>query len=131
MFFCPVQIIDCTIKHHCATYNTYTSPLTSQSENAKFTGRNIFMENHGAGAMEYLQGRIHVNGSLEFIRNSGPVGGAVLLSSSQIILYPGSGLRFFKNYASGVGGAIVVLTSWKLFSFSECCYQYPVLIFFF
>ena len=107
------EFIDCTIKHHFATYNTYTSPFTSQRVNAKFTGRNIFMENHGAGAMEYLQGRIHVNGSLEFIRNSGSHGGAVLLSSSQIILYPGSELIFFKNYASGVGGAIVVLTSRK------------------
>ena len=107
------EFIDCTIQHHCATYNTHTSPFTSQRVNAKFTGRNIFMENHGAGAMEYLQGRIHVNGSLEFIRNSGPVGGAVLLSSSQIILYPGSELSFVKNYARVVGGAIVVLTSRK------------------
>ena len=107
------EFIDCTIQHHCATYNTYTSPFTSQRVNAKFTGRNIFMENHGAGAMEYLQGRIHVNGSLEFIRNSGSFGGAALLSSSQIILYPGSELSFVKNYASGVGGAIVVLTSGK------------------
>lgn len=107
------EFIDCTIQHHCATYNTYTSPFTSQRVNAKFTGRNIFVENHGAGALEYLQGRIHVNGSLEFIRNSGSHGGAVLLSSSQIILYPGSKLSFVKNYASGVGGAIVVLTSSK------------------
>ena len=107
------EFIDCTIQHHCATYNTHTSPFTSQSVNAKFTGRNIFMENHGAGAMEYLQGRIHVNGSLEFIRNSASIGGAVLLSSSQIILYPGSELSFVKNYARLVGGAIFVLTSRK------------------
>lgn len=107
------EFIDCTIQHHCATYATYTSPFTSQRVNAKFTGRNIFVENHGAGALEYLQGRVHVNGSLEFIRNSGSHGGAVLLSSSQIILYPGSKLSFVKNYASGVGGAIVVLTSSK------------------
>lgn len=107
------EFIDCTIQNHCASYNTYTSPFTSQRVNAKFTGRNIFMENHGAGALEYLQGRIHVNGSLEFISNSGSHGGAVLLSTSQIILYPGSELRFVKNYASGVGGAIVVITSRK------------------
>lgn len=107
------EFIDCTIQHHCATYDTYTSPFTSQRVNAKFTGRNIFMENHGAGALEYLQSRIHVNGSLEFIRNSGSHGGAVLLSSSQIILYPRSELSFVKNYASGVGGAIVVITSRK------------------
>ena len=104
------EFIDCTIQHHCATYKTYTSPFTSLRVNAKFTGKNIFRENHGAGAVEYLQGRILVNGSLEFAQNSGSHGGAVLLSSSQIILHPGSELRFVKNYASGVGGAIVVLT---------------------
>ena len=104
------EFIDCTIQHHCATYSTYTSPFTSARVNAKFTGKNIFRENHGAGAMEYLQGRILVNGSLEFVQNSGPHGGAVLLSSSQIILHPGSELRFVRNCASGVGGSIFVLT---------------------
>ena len=104
------EFIDCTIQHHSATYSTYTSPFTSVRVNAKFTGKNIFRENHGAGAMEYLQGRILVNGSLEFVQNSGSHGGALLLSSSQIILHPGSELRFVRNYASGVGGAIVVLT---------------------
>lgn len=104
------EFIDCTIQHHCATYSTYTSPFTSLRVNVKFMGKNVFRENHGAGAMEYLQGRILVDGSLEFVQNSGSHGGAVLLSSSQIILYPGSELSFVENYASGVGGAIVVLT---------------------
>lgn len=104
------EFIDCTIQNHCATYNTYTSPFTSLRVNAKFLGKNIFRENHGAGAMEYVQGRILVNGSLEFVQNSGSHGGAVLLSSSQIILHPGSELRFVRNDASGVGGAIFVLT---------------------
>jgi len=104
------EFIDCTIQHHCATYSTYTSPFTSLRVNAKFMGKNIFRENHGAGAVEYLQGRIFVNGSLEFAQNSGSHGGAVLLTSSQIILHPGSELRFVENYASGVGGAIVVVT---------------------
>ena len=105
------EFIDCTIQHHCATYSTYTSPFTSVRVNVKFMGRNVFRENHGAGAMEYLRGRIFVNGSLEFVQNSGSHGGAVLLSSSQIILHPGSELRFVANYASGVGGAIFVLTN--------------------
>ena len=104
------EFIDCKIQHHCATYSTYTSPFTSLRVNVKFTGKNIFRENHGAGAVEYVQGRILVNGSLQFAQNSGSHGGAVFLSSSQIILHPGSELRFVKNYASGVGGAIVVLT---------------------
>ena len=107
------EFIHCTIQHHCANYLTYTSAFTSQRVSAKFTGRNIFRENHGAGALEYQEGQILVNGSLEFIRNSGSHGGAVLLSSSQIILHPGSELTFLQNYASGIGGAIFVLTRSK------------------
>ena len=110
----PINVVpefhDCTIMNHGATYETYTAPFTSQRVNAQFLGRNVFMENHGAGAMEYQEGVIHVNGSLQFIRNSGSHGGAVLLRSSQVTLYPGSELRFSKNFASGVGGAIMAQT---------------------
>ncbi|PFX30181.1 uncharacterized protein LOC111323890 [Stylophora pistillata] len=107
------EFIDCTIQNHCANYQTYTSAFTSERVNAKFTGRNIFRENHGAGALEYQEGRILVKGSLEFVKNSGSYGGAALLSSSQIILHPGSHMTFLQNYASGVGGAIFVFTRSK------------------
>ena len=107
------EFIDCIIQHHCANYLTYTSPFMSQRVSAKFTGRNIFRENHGAGAIEYQEGRILVNGSLEFVKNSGSFGGAALLSSSQIILHPSSQMIFLQNYASGIGGAILVLTRSK------------------
>ena len=105
-----VEFIDCTIMNHGATYLTYTAPFTSQRVNAKFVGRNVFTENHGAGAVEYQEGVIHVNGTLEFIKNSGSHGGAVFLRSSQITLHPGSELRFVENFASGLGGAIMVQT---------------------
>lgn len=104
------EFIDCTIKNHGANYLTYTAPFTSHRVDVKFAGRNVFTTNHGAGALEYEAGVIHVNGTLEFIGNSGSQGGAVFLRSSQITLYPGSELRFEKNVASGEGGAILVLT---------------------
>ena len=107
------EFIDCIIQHHCANYLTYTSPFMSQRVSAKFTGRNVFRENHGAGAIEYQEGRILVNGSLEFVKNSGSFGGAALLSSSQIILHPSSQMIFLQNYARGIGGAILVLTRSK------------------
>ena len=104
------EFIDCTIMNHGATYLTYTAPFTSQRVNAKFIGRNVFTENHGAGAVEYQEGVINVIGTLEFIKNSGSHGGAVLLRSSQVTLYPDSELSFVENSASGVGGAILVQT---------------------
>ena len=105
-----VEFIDCTIMNHGATYLSYTAPFTSQRVDAIFIGRNVFTENHGAGAVEYQEGVIHVNGTLEFIKNSGSHGGAVFFRSSQVTLHPGSELRFVENFASGLGGAIVVQT---------------------
>lgn len=104
------EFIDCTIKNHGANYQTYTAPFTSQRVDVMFRGRNAFTQNHGAGAVEYHAGVIHVAGSLDFIGNSGSQGGAVFLRSSQITLYPGSELRFEKNFANGIGGAILVWT---------------------
>lgn len=104
------EFIDCTIKNHDANYLTYTAPFTSQRVDVTFRGRNAFTQNQGAGAVEYHAGVIHVDGTLEFIGNSGSQGGALFLRSSQITLYPGSELRFEKNFASNVGGAILVWT---------------------
>ena len=104
------EFIDCTIKNHGANYRTYTAPFTSQRVDVVFKGRNAFTQNHGAGAVEYHAGVIHVEGSLNFIGNSGSQGGAVFLRSSQITLYPGSELRFEKNFANANGGAILVWT---------------------
>ena len=104
------EFVSCTIKNHGATYLTYTAPFTSQRAHVKFSGKNVFTMNHGAGAIEYQEGVIYVNGSLEFNKNSGSHGGAVLFRASQIMLYPGSELNFVENFASGVGGAIMVQT---------------------
>lgn len=102
------EFINCTIMNHGANYLTYTAPFTSQRVDAKFIGRNVFTENHGAGAVEYQEGVIHVDGILEFIKNSGSHGGAVLLRASQVKLYPASELRFEGNFASSLGGAVMV-----------------------
>ena len=102
------EFIDCTIQNHHASYYTFTSPFTSQGVSVKFTRTNVFSRNQGIGAMRYLDGGLHVNGTLKFTENSGYVGGAVFLSSSQITLYPGSELSFVRNRALNIGGAIAV-----------------------
>ena len=102
------EFIDCTIQNHYASYYTFTSPFTNQGVSVKFMGTNVFCKNHGAGAMWHLGGVLHVSGTLRFTENSGSVGGAVLLSSSQISLYAGSELSFLQNHAIWKGGAIAV-----------------------
>lgn len=104
------EFIDCTIQNHEATYLSYTAPFASQRIHVKFSGTNVFTMNHGAGAIEFQEGVIHLNGTLELSKNTGTHGGAVLFRSSQLILYPGSELNFVQNAASGTGGAIMVQT---------------------
>ena len=105
------EFINCKIRDHKATYWSYTSAFTSQRVSVRFSGRNVFRKNLVAGAVEHQGGVIYVHGQLKFIGNSGSKGGAVLLRSSQIILNPGSELSFIRNFAAGVGGAMLVLTS--------------------
>lgn len=104
------EFIDCTIQNHEATYLSYTAPFASQRIHVKFSGTNVFTMNQGAGAIEFQEGVIHLNGTLELSKNTGSYGGAVLFRSSQLILYPGSELNFVQNAASGIGGAIMVQT---------------------
>jgi len=75
-----------------------------------FKGRNVFTRNNGGGtgAATFQDCVMNVQGQLVFTNNSGTNGGAVLLESSQIILYPDSELMFLGNKARGLGGAICV-----------------------
>ena len=100
------EFIDCTIADHNMPSFARTSPFTSQRVNVKFTGRNVFMRNNGGGAAGFQDCVINVQGQLVFTNNTGSNGGAVLLESSQIVLYPGSELMFLGNEARGLGGAI-------------------------
>ena len=104
------EFINCTISDHTMSPFSHSSPFTSQRVNMKFKGRNVFALNNGgvAGAAAFQDCVINVQGQLMFTNNSGTSGGAVLLESSQIILYPDSELMFLGNKARGVGGAICV-----------------------
>jgi len=102
------EFINCTIADHDMSRFARTSPFTSQRVNVKFRGRNVFMRNNGGGAAGFQDCVINVQGQLVFTNNSGTNGGAVLLESSQIILYPDSELMFLGNKARGLGGAIFV-----------------------
>ena len=102
------EFINCTIADHSMSSFAHTSPFTSQRVNMKFIGRNVLTRNNGGGASAFQDCVINVQGQLVFTNNSGTNGGAVLLESSQIILYPDSELMFFGNKARGLGGAIYV-----------------------
>ena len=112
------ELINCTIRDHVASGTTYTSPVTSQRVNLRLIGRNVFARNRKAGACEFQACVLHVKGKVEFVNNSGTHGGALLLRSSQLKLYPGSELVFLKNQASGVGGAIQV-TEHTMYEFTH------------
>ena len=88
----------------------HTGSFTSELVNVKFKGRNVFARNNGGGtgAAAFQNCVINVQGQLLFMNNSGTNGGAVLLESSQIVLYPDSELMFLANEARGLGGAIFV-----------------------
>ena len=60
------------------------------------------------GAAAFQDCVIYVDGKLTFANNTGSNGGAVLIMSSQIKLYPYSELAFIGNQARGVGGAVYV-----------------------
>ena len=102
------EFINCTIADHSMSSFAHTSPFTSQRVNMKFIGRNVFMRNNGGGAAAFQDCVINVQGQLLFTNNTGSNGGAVLLESSQIILYRNSELMFLGNEARGAGGAIFV-----------------------
>ena len=102
------NFVDCTFDGHVAVNVTYTAPLTSQRVSVTFRGRNIFVNNVGAGAAEFESSIVHVKDTLQFFNNSGTCGGALFLRSSQIKLYPDSELLFKENHASVVGGAMSV-----------------------
>ena len=102
------EFVNCTIEDHNMSSFAYTSPVTSQRVNMKFIGRNLFTRNNGGGAAGFQDCVINVQGQLVFSNNTGSNGGAVLLESSQIILYPDSELVFRGNKARGLGGAIFV-----------------------
>ena len=102
------EFINCTIADQNMSSFANTSPFTSQRVNMKFKGRNVFTRNNGGGAAGFQDCVINVQGELVFTNNTGSNGGAVLLESSQIILYPGSELMFLGNEARGLGGAIFV-----------------------
>ena len=102
------EFIDCAITGHNMLSFARTGPFTSQGVNVKFKGRNVFTRNSGSGAARFQDCLIKVQGHLVFTNNSGTIGGAVLLESSQIILYPDSELKFLGNEARFVGGAISV-----------------------
>ena len=105
------EFINCTIVDHNMSRFAHTSSFTSQRVNVKFKGRNVFTRNNGGGtgAAAFQDCAINVDGQLVFSNNSGTNGGAVLLESSQIILYPDSELIFIGNKARSLGGAICVL----------------------
>ena len=102
------EFINCTIVDHKMSSFAHTSPFTSQRVNVKFKGRNVFARNNGGGAAGFQDCVINVHGQLVFTNNTGSNGGAVLLESSQIILFPDSELMFSGNEARGLGGAIFV-----------------------
>ena len=102
------EFVNCTIADHNMSSFAHTSPVTSQRVNMKFIGRNVFTRNNGGGAAGFQDCVINVQGQLVFSNNTGSNGGAVLLESSQIILYPDSELVFIGNKAMGLGGAIFV-----------------------
>ena len=102
------ELINCTIVGHNIASVAHTNPFTSQRVNVKFKGRNVFARNNGGGAAGFQDCVLNVHGQLVFTNNTGLNGGAVLLESSQIILYPDSELMFLGNEARGVGGAICV-----------------------
>ena len=108
------EFINCTIEDHNTSSFAHTSPFTSHRVNMKFKGRNVFTRNNGggAGAAAFQDCVIHVQGQLLFTNNSGTNGGAMLLESSQIILYPDSGMILLGNKARGLGGAICVFEHW-------------------
>ena len=95
----------------------HTSSFTSELVNVKFKGRNVFARNNGGGtgAAAFQNCVINVQGQLLFMNNSGTNGGAVLLESSQIILYPDSEMMFLGNKARGPGGAICVFNNLRCF----------------
>ena len=102
------EFINCTIVDHNMSSFARTSPFTSQRVNMKFKGRNVFTRNNAGGAAGFQDCVINVEGELIFTNNTGSNGGAVLLESSQIVLYPDSELMFLANEARGLGGAIFV-----------------------
>ena len=102
------EFINCTIADHNMSGFARTSPFTSQRVNVKFKGRNVFTRNNGGGAAMFQHCIVNVQGQLVFTNNTGLNGGAVLLESCQIILYPDSELMFLGNEATGLGGAICV-----------------------
>ena len=102
------EFINCTIADHNMSGFARTSPFTSQRVNVRFKGRNVFTRNNGGGAAMFQDCVINVHGQLVFTNNTGLNGGAVLLESSQIILYPDSDLMFLGNEANVMGGAICV-----------------------
>ena len=60
------------------------------------------------GAAAFQDCVIDVDGKLTFANNTGSNGGALLIMSSQIKLYPYSELTFIGNHATGLGGAVYV-----------------------
>ena len=61
------------------------------------------------GAAAFQDCVVDVDGKLTFANNTGSIGGAVLIMSSQIKLHPYSELTFIGNQAKGIGGAVYVL----------------------
>ena len=99
--------INCIIEDHMSNF-ALTSPFSSQRVNVIFKGQNAFRRNHGGGAAEFQDCVLKVQGQLVFASNTRVNGGAMFLRSSQIILHPGSELKFLGNIAWGIGGALFV-----------------------
>ncbi|KAK3755304.1 hypothetical protein QZH41_014610, partial [Actinostola sp. cb2023] len=118
-----IYMADCEISEHFSVIHnthTYLAPLTVQRLHIRFGGVNKIRDNYGAGGMVIENGVMHVDGKLEFMHNTGSMGGALRLWSSQIKLYPHSELIFVNNHARSNGGALNV----QLFPSYEIIHMY-------
>lgn len=118
-----IELIDCVISEHISglhNIHSYLAPITIQRLKICVLGVNEIKHNHGAGGMVVEHGILHVQGTLNFTRNTGTSGGGLRIWSSQIKLYPHSELIFADNHVSSNGGALSV----QLFPIYEVIHMY-------
>lgn len=118
-----IDMKDCEVSGHVVSdhnTHTYLAPITVQRLDIRFSGYTKIWKNYGGGGMSVESGVIHVDGKLLFMHNTGTLGGALRIWSSQIKLYPNSELVFINNYARSNGGALNVV----LFPSYEIIHKY-------
>lgn len=99
---------DCTFSNN--TNNGFMASFVVDRVDITFKGTNVFNGNKYFGAALFSSSLLHVHGKLDFIGNVGSIGGAVVMSNSQIVLFPGAHVLFKDNEAF-IGGAIYVVTN--------------------